>query len=256
MDGRAHKRVAVDREVQCNIGGIPGWVKLYDLSAGGAMLEVGGVGLDVGDTIELNLYDLITVSGQVVWKVDGNAGVRFDSPLSDWILERLGFAATSFGFDELPPRDRYGQLLATSPGGTTGGAGEEQIKPEALPSEWHETVQLEEDRRGEARKETSRRREERLKLNVAARLNTKPRVGIEGRLTNLSASGCSFLDPSRSFMLGDWVWLQVEPLESWRGIVRWVKGDQIGIEFERPFHPAVVDHLVATSRAAVWLESN
>lgn len=46
MDGRAYKRVAVDRDVECWINGNVGWVYIYDLSSGGCMVEAPNITAD------------------------------------------------------------------------------------------------------------------------------------------------------------------------------------------------------------------
>lgn len=241
MDGRAHKRIAVDREVECRISGEKGWVKLYDLSAGGAMIEIGRSQLAVGDGIELNLYDMITVHGQIVWVIGNNAGVRFSGQIGDWILERLGISATSFEFDELQPRDRFGQPLAEVPQTTTQISGAEAGVPEEVPG---------------ARDEAPHRREERLEIDAKAAIGSAPDNGVEGRLMNLSPGGCKVLDRAGIYKPGDTVWLQFEAMEPWKGVVRWVEGEQVGIEFERPFHPSIVEHLIAKKSGAVCFKSD
>lgn len=223
MDGRAHKRVAIDREVQCKIDGVPGWVMIYDLSAGGAMIEVAGYRMAVGDPVELDLYDLITMTGRVVWKVGTNAGVKFDSLVSDWILGRLGVTNSSLRFDELPARDRYGQIISESPSA-----------PVPPPEDRHQPSGDAPPTKADAPSD----------IDVKAALGTALGSCIQGRLVNLTVDGCTFLDPSATFKPGDAVWLQFETLLPWQSTVRWAEGGQVGVAFERPLHPAIADHIV------------
>ena len=46
--------MSADREVRCQIGSHFEWVLLYDLSANGAMIEVGRLNIEIGDAIQLN----------------------------------------------------------------------------------------------------------------------------------------------------------------------------------------------------------
>lgn len=119
------------------------------------------------------------------------------------------------------------------------------------PGRQNRTFVQQEDRRRSDRGVNSRRKAERLALNASAKLCRSIREGVEGRMVDLSTTGCSFLDASNSFQPGDQVWLKMEALELWRGTVRWVKDEKVGIEFERPFYPAVLNHLVELHRGVV-----
>jgi hypothetical protein len=251
MNSRIHGRVAVDRAIQCHINDAQEWVFLYDLSAGGAMIEVAKIKIEVGDPVRLNLYDVITINGRIAWKSEKNAGVCFDLPLGNAIVERLGFGSTALGFDEFVPRDRFGQLIPNVLQGKAPLPGEEQSRFDRRPGDWLEKAQQQEDRRKQDRDAAQRRREDRLEFDAKTTLCVSMLDGIEGRLADLSANGCSFLVHSDTFKPRNEVWLKIEPLEPWKGTVRWVGEDRVGIEFERPFYPAIFDHLVKSSLAAV-----
>lgn len=251
MHGRTHRRISVDKEIRCQIGGRSDWVVLYDLSAGGAMIEVAGLEIQVGDQIQLNLHDIITASGKIAWKINGNAGVKFDGLLSNLIVEHLGFSTSTLTFDEMRPRDRLGEKIDSPATELSPLAPAEASQQNGQPSDWLDTATLRDDRRRSDRSDGSRRKEERLAISANAKLCKSIREGVEGRMIDLSTAGCSFLDFSNSFQPGDKVWLKMEALELWRGTVRWVRTHKVGIEFERPFYPAVLNHLVELHQGVV-----
>lgn len=251
MHGRTHRRISVDKEIHCQIGNQSEWVVLYDLSAGGAMIEVARLNIHVGDEIQLNLHDIITASGRIAWKINGNAGVKFDGLLSNLIVEHLGFSTSALNFDEQRPRDRLGEKIDGPATEVSPLPPTEVLQQNGQPSDWLDTATLRDDRRRSDRADGSRRKEERLAISANAKLCKSLREGAEGHMIDLSTAGCSFLDPSNSFQPGDNVWLKMEALELWRGTVRWVRNDKVGIEFERPFYPAVLNHLVEVHQGVV-----
>lgn len=111
MDARNWDRRIVDKEVACEIAGVPEEVFLYDLSMGGCMVETAD-GRDLRNAaIALQLHQYEITPGQVVWQVGGCLGVRFDAPIHDALVRHLGFMPPEVPFDEQPPRDRFGRVL-------------------------------------------------------------------------------------------------------------------------------------------------
>ena len=86
------------------------------------------------------------------------------------------------------------------------------------------------------------RREERRNLEMYAKLRTSHEC-IVVQIRNITQYGCQ--------ILGNWVFLKQntrimlrpDGFESFASTVRWVLPEKAGIEFDRPLHPAVVDHL-------------
>lgn len=111
MDERNYDRLVVDKEIECFFGERRDFVLLYDLSAGGSMIEAPKSGIKGGDSIHLKLNDFIEISGRVVWEKDGYAGVRFDHALHEAAVKFLGFSPTTTTFEQMEPRDRFGRLL-------------------------------------------------------------------------------------------------------------------------------------------------
>jgi len=111
-----------------------------------------------------------------------------------------------------------------------------------------QSAQLQEDRRKFDRGTPERRTAERLEIDADAKLCHSMRSGFNGRLVDLSTNGCSIAMSSGAFKVGDVVWMKVDSLQHWKGTVRWVNPDRLGVEFENPFYPAVLEHLVQSNR--------
>lgn len=111
MDSRVWDRILIEKNVDCRIGTVAGSVLLYNLSAGGCMIEVTGLPVGVGDLVEMNLDGVHDVCGSVVWAHDGCAGVNFEAPLHEAIVRHLGFTPTPVAFEQQAPRDRFGRIL-------------------------------------------------------------------------------------------------------------------------------------------------
>lgn len=69
-------------------------------------------------------------------------------------------------------------------------------------------------------------------------------------ISDITIEGCRVNAASLSNSPGEVVWLKLENLCSMEAEVRWVLPQSFGIQFKEPLHPAVVDHLVYTSRVA------
>ena len=66
---------------------------------------------------------------------------------------------------------------------------------------------------------------------------------FSSRITDLSVSGFRL----QSFMKltnGDCLWIMLPGFEGRRAQVLWSRGHEAGCHFERPLHPAILDHIV------------
>ena len=104
---RSYNRLSIDKEIACRVDGVREYVMLYNLSSGGCMIECVGA-VDVGSRVDLDLNDVASVRGNVVWRIDKNAGIKFDVPLHTAVVESLGYEARGEDFDRHDPRDRFG----------------------------------------------------------------------------------------------------------------------------------------------------
>lgn len=64
------------------------------------------------------------------------------------------------------------------------------------------------------------------------------------RLHDLTASGCR-IDLPEHVTNPDQVWVTLPGLETMQSTVRWESDWVAGLEFDRPMHPAVFDHMAA-----------
>lgn len=92
------------------------------------------------------------------------------------------------------------------------------------------------------------KRDPRSRVELTGRFRTgSGRVHVV-RVSDLSVSGCrlhqnfSLLDVGKTIMMR---LADIGPIES---VVRWRNGMDIGVSFEHPLHPAVLDHLLARYR--------
>ena len=67
------------------------------------------------------------------------------------------------------------------------------------------------------------------------------------RIYDMSPHGCKieFVERPR---LDERVWVKFEGLEALEAGICWIEGNAIGVEFERPMHPAVFEHLLSRLR--------
>jgi len=96
------------------------------------------------------------------------------------------------------------------------------------------------------------RRNDRRKLGASALIRDSRQLRIGGQIVDISEWGCKIALDRGEATVGQMISIKLDGMESWDGIVRWVKDDVIGIELQRPLHSAIVDHL-ANSRAEVEL---
>lgn len=92
------------------------------------------------------------------------------------------------------------------------------------------------------------RRAERIPLHceVGFRRHGDARYRIE--LLDFSAMGCCITPPVK-VEAGERVWLRIADIEAVHGRVAWTDEWRVGVEFDKPFHPAVFDSVVARLNA-------
>ena len=105
---RSFNRFATDEEIQLRIDGQRDIATLYNLSCGGCMIEIRNPAAVEGAEIEVDLRDVTTAQGHIVWKIDNKAGIKFATPIHQKFVELLGYSALAEKFDANDPRDRFG----------------------------------------------------------------------------------------------------------------------------------------------------
>jgi len=103
---RTYNRFATDQDVICKVDGEDFTVGLYNLSCGGCMIETPSEAAVEGQELQVTLNPKITVPGKIVWRINKNAGIKFDIPLHQKVVEHFGYEDELFDRDD--PRDRFG----------------------------------------------------------------------------------------------------------------------------------------------------
>lgn len=88
------------------------------------------------------------------------------------------------------------------------------------------------------------RRSPRSPVNLVAQCRTLSGLRDMGEIADLSANGCRVRTGGLFFRVGSRVVIRPQGMEGLTGVVRWIKGDYAGVEFDRPIYGPVVDHLV------------
>ena len=108
---RSYNRFVIDQEVECTIEGVRDMVGLYNLSSGGCMIESSSSLLKPGVEVVVDLKGFHRARGTVVWRIDRNAGIKFEIPLHHSVIEHMGYRESSGEFEVHEPTDRFGLPL-------------------------------------------------------------------------------------------------------------------------------------------------
>lgn len=88
---------------------------------------------------------------------------------------------------------------------------------------------------------------ERRELLVPVRIRRPSEPWFKSSIADLSTAGFRL----QSFMKlssGDSFWIMLPGFEGRRSQVLWTKGHEAGCRFERPLHPAILDHIIKVSQ--------
>lgn len=80
-------------------------------------------------------------------------------------------------------------------------------------------------------------------FEAAARVVSSTKGKVGGKLIDISEGGCKIALFDASVRPGHKITIKLQSLELWVGYVRWTRGAVAGVNFERPMHSAIVDHL-------------
>ncbi|APE29348.1 PilZ domain-containing protein [Aurantiacibacter gangjinensis] len=64
-------------------------LEVLDISAGGCMVDFHGSAARPGERVLATLPGLSALPGELVWAEDGRAGIAFETPLHETVLDRL-----------------------------------------------------------------------------------------------------------------------------------------------------------------------
>lgn len=87
---------------------------------------------------------------------------------------------------------------------------------------------------------------ERRDVQIGVRVRRPGETWFTSRIADLSISGFRL----QSFMklsAGSELWVMLPGFEGRRARVLWTRGHEAGCTFERPLHPAILDHIVKFS---------
>lgn len=87
------------------------------------------------------------------------------------------------------------------------------------------------------------RKSARVQIKAMVKLRRRGHHNFTVKVYDLSREGCKleFLERPE---LDETVWVKFEGLELLKATVCWLEGQSVGVEFERPIHSAVFDHIV------------
>lgn len=81
------------------------------------------------------------------------------------------------------------------------------------------------------------------RVESSTAVNIRGRDGREtGVIDNLSVGGCAITAPGYH-PVGSRLFVMIPNFQSFAGKVVWVSDGRLGVEFETPLHPAIVDHI-------------
>jgi len=86
---------------------------------------------------------------------------------------------------------------------------------------------------GETAGPEERRKASRFTVEIDARVRELGASGVEARVLNISESGF-MAETDGEFEIGARVWLMLPGRDRANAVVKWVAGDKIGAEFEKP----------------------
>ncbi len=90
---------------------------------------------------------------------------------------------------------------------------------------------------------------ERRHVQIAVKVRRPGETWFSSRITDVSVSGFRL----QSFMkltIGNDIWIMLPGFEGRRARVTWTHAHESGCAFERPLHPAILDHVVRLSLQA------
>jgi len=87
----------------------------------------------------------------------------------------------------------------------------------------------------------------RVDVSIRARCRTKLLTALV-TVIDVSERGCRLRDFPVNIRYGDRICIRPQGLEPMWGQIRWMRRGLAGVEFERPLHPAVVQHIAQEHR--------
>lgn len=89
------------------------------------------------------------------------------------------------------------------------------------------------------------RREQRYSISVRGRYRKGTGVRFDIAIKDLSEYGCQFADLVGRVSQGDQITVRVGEVGPIAAQVKWIERRQVGVEFDQPLHPSVLEHIIA-----------
>ena len=89
------------------------------------------------------------------------------------------------------------------------------------------------------------RREKRYSISVPGRYRKGTGVGFNVAIKDLSEYGCQFSDLGGRVQKDDGITIRIGSIGPLAAQVKWIDRRKVGIEFEQPLYPSVLDHMIA-----------
>lgn len=87
------------------------------------------------------------------------------------------------------------------------------------------------------------RRAQRRPVILAATCRTQSGLRDNAYISDISPHGCRLTTSTLAVRIGLRIVIRPQGLEGLSGVVRWIDGEYVGIEFDAPLYEPVVDHL-------------
>jgi hypothetical protein len=108
----------------------------------------------------------------------------------------------------------------------------------------HRTIDAERRTRPDRRARVA----DRQAVSIGVRIRRPGENWFASRITNLSVTGFR-LQSFAKLSPGKELWVALPGFEGRRAIVLWTRAHESGCAFDRPLHPAILDHVVRLARA-------
>lgn len=90
------------------------------------------------------------------------------------------------------------------------------------------------------------RRSERRSVLMRVQCRSQSGFRDTAEISDISNEGCCLLMQGLHFRVGARLTIRPEGFEGLPGVVRWVRGDLAGVEFDRPLYGPIVDYMASS----------
>jgi hypothetical protein len=102
--------------------------------------------------------------------------------------------------------------------------------------------------------EEARRREKRIPVKADAVIGDNRSAISRTSILDLSCHGCSLTMGENTLHSGEFIMIRLEGAEAIRGIVRWIRDGEAGVEFLRPLDQAALHYHAANNPSVLSVD--